>query len=603
MKNECQNAKYEKCLLLLISMVDTARNGLAAVLPSSTVSYAGRLLSLVKSLPIGENSESEGVFWGVNVPISKNAEIDAVISANNARIALKTRSKRSETANSALDEVSAPHDENDDDMDVDSDPVHYLSISQLIPANLQHQMATIAIGPFPNVKLSAIERILVSLVEKCPFGGPHETFKWSIIHDENLENRLLFVRFASVAIVTWFVKTCLSILTTVAPDCVVKMDRQAQGLLSDETELLTEEASQKAILDIKKILLNRKNYERTSARTGTEDLDEVMNYYTTYKVDNSELVEVPKDMKEQIVKDIVRFRSKVLSIEKDRRKKEMEQERKKAKNRLKLIFEGVKETAPGAPIAVEKDEDPKEPEKSELDEMSEREYSEYLAVSEKEELNRKYEEKLRHLQVLEINEKLKLQAKLESLQCYEERLLENKLVSVEGLKGFLGLDYDKMLTSSSSDTTSAKLRLFYANHSEYIRNRYKERSAEEAADREDAALEAESGEKSQKYALPVAPKNAPTTVGDSVGAHVEAHVEVASLSPEQLLLVKSKISGLIEEYLGIKEEVLIEYIYDFVVEKGLSQKEELVHELSETLDEDAVIVADELWAYIGKMGD
>lgn len=541
---------------------------------------------------------------GVCVPILKNSEIAAVIAANDALISLKTRSQRPETTNVARDAVLAPEDENGDDMEVDSEPLHHMPISQLMPTDLRQQITTVALNPFPNVKLSAIERILAVLVGKCPYGDINESYKWSIIHDENLENRLLFVRFASVAILLWFVQNCRPLLATVAPGCALRMDRQSEELVSQETRLLDPESAQFAKNEIERILKNRKNYERTSSRTGTEDLDEVMKYYKTYKVDSGELVEVPKDMKEQIVKDIIRFRSKVLSIEKDRRKKEMEQERKKAKTRLKRIFEGIKETAPGAPVLAEKEEDLKEPEKTELDDMSEKEYSEYLAAQEKEAFAKKYDEKLRHLQHLEASEKLKLQAKLEALRGYEDRLLENKLASVESLKGFLGLDYDKIL-SSTSDTTSSRLRLFYANHSEYIRNRYKERSAEEAADAEDALLEAQNATKDQKYALSVAPAPVPETVVDApktVG-DISKTVEVASLSPSQLLLVQAKISALIEEYLGIKEEVLIEFIYDFVLQKGLSQKEELVNELSETLDDDAPSVANELWAYIGNMGD
>ena len=86
------------------------------------------------------------------------------------------------------------------------------------------------------------------------------------------------------------------------------------------------------------IINNPINYTKGKKNSGTEDLDQVLDSYSNYKVDNNDLIDIPNNMKENIIKDIIRFRSRMLLIEKEQRKKEIEMERIKTKNKLKRII-------------------------------------------------------------------------------------------------------------------------------------------------------------------------------------------------------------------------------------------------------------------------
>ena len=53
-------------------------------------------------------------------------------------------------------------------------------------------------------------------------------------------------------------------------------------------------------------------------------------------MDNNDLIDIPNNMKENIIKDIIKFRSRMLLIEKEQRKKEIEMERIKTKYHIEM---------------------------------------------------------------------------------------------------------------------------------------------------------------------------------------------------------------------------------------------------------------------------
>lgn len=515
------------------------------------------------------------------IPVSNKVDISTIVQQNNLSILDGTQAGRGSSKQETDivdDEVMATQEE-------DVEPASFVPLERLNPQNRLEQITTVLIQGFPSLKRPVIDRIFRQLVHSGPESIP-KNFTWSFVVEGATgihgDRKNVFLRLGGLVAVEWLHKNS-AIFADALPDLLIVFDQEVDGSDAEETKSKDEFTSY-----VTKVLLNRANFSRGLGRTGTEDLDQVMQYYRTYKVEDSELVEVPKDMKETIVKDIINFRSKMLQLERERRKKEIEQERRKAKARLTKMFMGIREAVGVTETANDSEVEDVEEKGDPLDSLLEEEYAKHIAEQETKKAAADYKAKLEEMERMEKNEKQSLLNQLVLLQNYESNLIDNKDTYMEDIKNF-----DDMNVPRANASLSSKLQLYYSNHLEYVRLRNLERSREEELDKADEKEELQSTPSVHSFSLP-AKKTLPVEKSEPVGLDIV----VSSLSEVKLESIKSKICDLVEEYLGIKENLLIDFIFEFVKDHGLGKRQELIDELVETLDDDSTTVVDLLYKHI-----
>lgn len=517
------------------------------------------LLDLL-GLPFNEEYSKIERNVGIRIPVPPGVDVSTILKQIEETAPVKTQTK-----DGKVTEIAEEADE-------DIDPPNLVDHTAVQPRNRQEQLATVLFTKMPNLKKKYINRLIEALL------GPKRQFSYIWATTGAAHDTLgVYVRFASVQATEWLHRN-QEIITEHLPGISMVF---AHGIEATGEEILeSEQETMKA--EFTKILGDKRNHS-AARKTGTEDLDQVAKYYESYKVENSDLVEVPADMKDVIVKDIIRFRSHVLAVERERRKRELEAERRKARLRLNEIFRDMRQTKTENED-VEMEADDEEPQEDEFSDMDDDEYEKHLQLQESKRLDELYEAKVQSMHSKEKTMKYQLLEDLEAVLNYEKNLSSIKASLVDELRSF------RETEALENPNLSSKMHLYYNDHLAYLRLRNGERLREEEEDRKDEEEEELSGIKILLKAQVPDEKPEPSAV------------EVSKLNLTQLELVKSKIGSLVEEYLGIQEPLLISFIYDFIIEHGMGDTESLVSELAETLDDDADAVVKELYEFIGRMG-
>lgn len=430
---------------------------------------------------------------------------------------------------------------------LDREPVRLVGLGALVPANRRQQVLTVCLKDFPSLKPGIVEHVLDQIASD---------YEWTMAQHDHADDKVVFVRFASVAAARAFRKKVPTLRRARSKIRVI-----FDPYITEEDEAVDEKVCEQ----LRRIFGN----PRYAADTGTEDLDQVMQHYNNYTVDRADLIDVPHDMRATIVRDIIRFRSKMVTVEKERRRREMDAERRRAKVRLMHI---AKQLA-AEPMD---DDDGEVPE--EFPEMDDDEYEKYLAEKHQRDASAHYRRQRDALAARERQDRFPLEQRLERLRTYELALVDNKAAHVDAIKAFDELDVAAM---------DPRHRLYFENHPEYVRLRKHHLLKEQEAD---AMVEEDKNESVDTEMATTTPV-----------ADADASVVVAALPVEALAALKTKIGDLVEEYLGIREADLIAFIVTFLHDNNLQKRAELTAELEQTLDEDAEVVVDQLWSFVNNL--
>lgn len=567
------------------------------------------------------------------IPIFKSIDVSNLIDLNNTKIQTQTNETRINKAKDSSDDhqnnpLSKDYDTSGENIvggidDIVEDIKLYVSIDKLKPENFQNQLTTIIINQFPtNLKSNLIEQLLKMLMNL-------KKFVWSFINHELIDLKLIFIKFDQLKDLKWFLLTYRDHISQLIPNVTIITNDKVNEYLNNNKDSSLAKVEPSKITDnlkakINLIINNPINYTKGKKNSGTEDLDQVLDSYSNYKVDNNDLIDIPNNMKENIIKDIIRFRSRMLLIEKEQRKKEIEMERIKTKNKLKELFEGIKENSTDSTTrkainkaAVGVNISPKVSHRDEYEDMNDKEYEEFIAVEERNKLNDQYNKKLKSFQNNQHAEYIKLTNKLKSLQNYESDLIDNKLKYIDNLKNY---------------QTNGLAHLYTHNYSDYLRMRSQKRSLEEIKDAEDMKQELEeikknggqvastntnTNTKPSTYSSGVSelattsvetPKSTTTTTTNDTTdepvakkSKLAKEIIIIDLPPTVKQSLQEKIVELVENSLGIKDEFLIQVINENLEASNLDNKQELIDELVQVLDEDAESLVNELWDYIETM--
>ncbi|KAG7665507.1 SNU71 [[Candida] subhashii] len=558
-----------------------------------------KLLSLLKPSPLiastttqeNDNNDitNKNIQLDIAIPVLKSIDVSHLVKLNN-NIILSQKSEQSthngsnKTNNSVVDDL----------IDENEEPKYFININELNPTNLKDQISIIIIKNFPNFKRMSIEKLLYSLINL----DQKRVFKWSVVNYEHVDKKIVFIRFDHLIDLKWFLMTYKDTISTLFENDKVEIitdEKLSQYFdqIDDNEKIQPSKIPESTKARIQIMLQNPKHLEK-SKKTGTEDLDEVLAYYSNYKVDNSELIDVPTHMRESIVKDVIKFRSRVLLKEKEKRKREIEMERIKTKNKLKELFEGIKETN-----ELEKNTATPEPESSsarpkiestrdEYEEMNDDEYLEYKELEEADKLEKQYQEELIKMKNRERIERYQLLDRLESLEKYESNLIDNKLKFIDEFRNI-----DKDSTGKSTSQLGALVNLYTYNYNSYLKTRIQKRNFEQTKDEQDEKQEQQELQTSQSVdqfvVSQLVTKKPKKDTSDII---------INDLSKQVKQQLQSKIVDLVQEYLGVEDDVLVDVINENLQNMISNGRKELIQELSEVLDEDAENLVNDLWEYV-----
>ena len=608
----------------------TSTSGIAFVSPYSIpASNHTKLLSLLSHLESPSNERSESLHLNVNVPVPVQFDASEIIDLNNTKILTQSAELQSHGKN------KLPSNQLKDTVNVNDEPELYLDIKTIQPTNLQEQLCIVVLNNFPNLKNIAVEKVLLHLMElglEDRIEGQQDgkeiedkarKFAWSLVNYEFIDLKTIFIRFNHVKDVKWFVKTFHDI-DAILPKVELIYSAQIDEYLKDLEVLPIVSVTDRLKNQIKLILYNSKNLAKPKIK-GFEDLDRAMQSYSDYKVDNNDLIDVPNNMKDSIIREIIRFRTKMLSIEKENRQKQIEIEREKTKQKLNKLFEGIKEASDAQQEQQREQEQgqehgEKQKEKfatartnnqaaetfvipEEHEELDDKEYDAYVKAQRIAKQNKDYNQRLNAFKAKEEAERTRLELEIKRLQDYEVNVWDNKAATIAKFRNY---------------ESNGLANLYEMNYNEYLKQRVAKRTLEEELDRADIEKETQELENEvqpikhtldtyeSKHAEPEA-KRAKFNV-DQNEADIEVPMSplekdkrviiVKELSLAKQNQIKTKIDDLVEDCLGVKDELLLDVIFQSLESSNFDGRDALVTELEEVLDEDAVKLVDLLYDFV-----
>lgn len=478
----------------------------------------------------------------------------------------------------------------------------YQDLKTFLPISLSQQLHTFSIDNFPSnytkIKLNSFFQWFNDFT-MIKYKLNHDVIEnWSFIN--GVEYKILFVRVYSnlkefpVIVQYWDKLFKLSSSEKIN----LKFDANTMEFINDSldnTQLIVEEN------DIQ--LLKNKIEE-----FGNNQIDDIEDdrYSIDYKVDVSTLSDLPKDSLNQLCKDITEFRTRVLTMEKEKLLREAYEHDRRQKSHMMKIFDQIKKSQ--GKNTIEDNEEEKDDIDGQDDDDNddwELENRRQEKIKEQEQLN--YDNLLKKFNSTTWPNLIHVKQQLHHLKNYEARILKERPLYLKELihnsqdpyysnkRGFKedeevkdAMDR-KLATEEELDSTQTiqnNIEHDASNITKTSTHTFKEQKIKLAFKRVvDTKIEDENSETESEFEQ--------ETVSFSTTPNILPY-DGQELADKLLKLWESKVvDELVKENLGVYEDELVDYIIENI--QKYKDKAKLHQELKETFDEDSNKIVERIW--------
>ncbi|KAG7840937.1 hypothetical protein KL942_001925 [Ogataea angusta] len=393
-------------------------------------------------------------------------------------------------------------------------------------------------------------------------------FSWTALNNDTIDSKIIFIEFHDLLTLYLFEKMVSS------EDIKVRLKqtaRMACEKLADSIEITEIDSSK-----FRERLSQIEKHE-TLRKKGPQTLNGQDEVYT---VDSKDLEDVPPDMLDLVKQNVIDFRMRVRYLESQKKEQQMIRDKQLSKTKLRRMLPSRNDR--------NDDESDEEIQDDGIDDEEFKKQQETQAQSRA--------EKTFFMRIQQTRKRD--EARLKSIEAFHKKIehhaYETEYV-VNARKRFLDSFVNGIKDAANKIDQNFS---YYVNHSNYLAFRSKKKQDEErmdAIDRDEEAKERDATAEQEEFMASFTSK--------PVKISLRKKEEAPALTEDQVDKVRRKAEEVLEEFLGVREESLVDFIVSFVsnnYHRGTDHDEyrAFVSELAETLDEDAETAVDRVYKCI-----
>lgn len=505
--------------------------------------------------------------------------------------------------------VASKTNETDNSDEFKTSTSRYVDLKSFLPISLEQQLHTVCLAHFPlGLGSKGIDKVmdrLDNLIRKKLQVEDNETKfikQWSYIDCVNTLTVYISFQESIVEEYGKAIQLLEKLFDNGSDGIGLHMDENTRRFVCDLTEGSPAKELDETAKDEFSALITMLRSEPGSI---SQEKGLAGNSAVEYNVDISTLSDLPSSSLDQLCKDIVEFRTRVITLEKEKRNKELAEEEKRRKQNLKHIFDRIKVTNGGsekgsAPEAESDSEDSDDEVEGYDDEDADDYEAEKKRVqAERDAQEAQYESMVHSFQDSLLVQYSSLRQEYQRLQNYETHLQKNKGPMLKELLHLAMDPYHDHHRPYKESESKADEEDRKRESEEVPKKKATETEPETELELElEPETETETKLVSDADATTAAPKiklALKKSIGKTKNEIEEEETPETDAFQQKLNLLRESgvVEELVKEYLGVYEPDLVSYIFENIEEH--QSKQALETELTETFDEDSPVLVSRIW--------